>query len=312
MILCITLNPVLDWTFRIDQFQTDYRTDARELHRYVGGKGNNVARVLGDLGVAAIALNPLGGENGQALLRLMEQEKLNTHPVWVSTETRLAVTQVARNGERRATFAPSQPWTEEDAAAVWAAFETLLPQVEMVCLCGSSPAPAADALFFDMIQAANRRGLLTLLDSYGSGLKNGLRAAPTMLKMNQQEAEDFLGFEISAENSLHMALRELQAQSRSAQVIITCGQSGAVMLAADHFYQAEALKLEVVNTIGCGDAFTAGSIVGLLQGLKDRECFQLSMAAASANTLTWQPGKVDPAEVYRLIEKVNINRNNHR
>lgn len=307
MILCVTLNPVLDWTFHIDQFQQTYRTEARELHRYAGGKGNNAARVLKDLGVEAAAFNALGGENGQALLNLLEKDGLNLQAVWVAAETRLAVNLIDRCGEQRAVFAPPQPWSPQDPAAVWAAFESLLPQVDIICICGSSPDPAATPLFFEMVNAANRRGLLTILDSYGPGLAAGLRAAPTVLKINQQEAEGYVGDSLSDEKHLQQGLRDLQTRSGSAQVIITRGSLGAVMVAQDgSFYQAQPLALPVLNTIGCGDAFTAGLAMGLLHGLPDWQCFRLGTAAAGANTLTWQPGKVDPAEVSRLIGEVNI------
>jgi fructose-1-phosphate kinase PfkB-like protein len=42
-----------------------------------------------------------------------------------------------------------------------------------------------------------------------------------------------------------------------------------------------------VNPIGSGDAMTAGLLTGIRQGLEPEDCFRLAMAAAVANTTTW-------------------------
>ena len=50
MILCVTLNPVLDTTFFVDKMRPIYRTEAQRENYVAGGKGDNVARALGILG----------------------------------------------------------------------------------------------------------------------------------------------------------------------------------------------------------------------------------------------------------------------
>ena len=51
---------------------------------------------------------------------------------------------------------------------------------------------------------------------------------------------------------------------------------------------------------------TAGLMAGLVRGFRPEECFRLGMAAAAANTLTWDACRFDAADVEVLLPKVEI------
>ena len=99
---------------------------------------------------------------------------------------------------------------------------------------------------------ARGRGLPTLLDSLGEGLKQGAAAATRIIKVN-----------LAAANTV-----------------------------------------EAINSIGAGDAMTAGMRAGLVCGLPPVECFRLGMAAAAANTLTWEACRFDLADVETLLPRI--------
>ena len=67
-----------------------------------------------------------------------------------------------------------------------------------------------------------------------------------------------------------------------------------------------AATVEAINPIGCGDAMTAGLMAGLMRGLPPEACFRLGMAAAAANTLTWDACRFDAGEVNRLVEQIEM------
>ena len=92
MILCVTLNPVLDTTFFVDEMRPIYRTEAQRVTYVAGGKGDNVARALGMLGEPAHALVALGGDTGRHVANLLAAEGIAATPAWVSGETRLQIT----------------------------------------------------------------------------------------------------------------------------------------------------------------------------------------------------------------------------
>ncbi len=193
MILCVTLNPVLDTTFFVDEMRPVYRTEAQRVTYVAGGKGDNVARALGVLGEPAHALVALGGDTGRHVANLLAAEGLAATPAWMSGETRLQITVVDRAREQRAFYAPAVPFTADDRAEFRLRFEDLLPGVDAVCISGSAPDAKAAELVPELLTLARDRGLPTLLDSSGEGLRQGVTAAPHIIKVNLAEAEALLG-----------------------------------------------------------------------------------------------------------------------
>ena len=102
MILCVTLNPVLDTTFFVEEMRPIYRTEAQRVTYVAGGKGDNVARALGVMGEPAHVLVALGGDTGRHVANLLAAEGIAATPAWMSGETRLQVTVIDRALQQRA------------------------------------------------------------------------------------------------------------------------------------------------------------------------------------------------------------------
>jgi tagatose 6-phosphate kinase len=173
MILTVTLNPGIDKTYFIDQFVAEGRVNVRSVRQIAGGKGNNVARVIKNLGEGVLAFNILGGHTGRIVLDLLASDGIPTEVVWTEGVTRSFITVVDANYRQVVYFEPDAEITPADVEKTRQRFYELLPRVDMLCLCGSSPAPLLDPLYGEFIAAARRRGLYTLLDSSGEALQPG-------------------------------------------------------------------------------------------------------------------------------------------
>ena len=64
-------------------------------------------------------------------------------------------------------------------------------------------------------------------------------------------------------------------------VAATCGADGALIVAGDGVERVPAFAIEVVDTTGCGDAFSAGFLRGLSLGRAHRDAAVLGCAAAA-------------------------------
>jgi tagatose 6-phosphate kinase len=305
MILCVTLNPVLDTTFFVDEMRPVYRTEAQRVTYVAGGKGNNVARALGVLGEPAHALVALGGDTGRHVANLLAAEGIAATPAWRSGETRLQLTVVDRALVQRAFCAPAAPFTAADRAELRRRFEDLLPGADAVCLCGSAPDVMSAGLVPELLALARDHGLPTLLDSSGEGLRQGVTAAPRIIKVNLAEAEALLGRRLVTPNQQTAALDELR-QWGSDWSVLTLGEQGALFAVGERHWSARPPKVAAINPIGSGDAMTAGLMAGLVRGLPPAECFRLGMAAAAANTLTWDACRFDAAAVEALLLQIQM------
>jgi tagatose 6-phosphate kinase len=305
MILCVTFNPVVDTALFIDNFSFVYRTDVRRVIHVAGGKGNNTARALTCLGVPARVLNPLGGNSGQHEADLLAREGIETFVTWVTGETRVVVTLVDKNLGQQAYFPPSLPLSIDEIGILRERFHQALVGVEMVCLAGSSPSLEVTPLFAEFIGAAAAQGIPTLLDTYGEPLRTGLAAAPTIIKANRAEVSTFLGRHLDSLPGQADAVRGLLSHG-SEWACLTLGADGALFATKKGCWVSRPPVVQVVNTIGSGDSLSAGLMAGRLNGLPPEECFRLGMAAASANTQTWEHGRFDLQDVQKFLKEIDI------
>jgi fructoselysine 6-kinase len=65
--------------------------------------------------------------------------------------------------------------------------------------------------------------------------------------------------------------------------LVTRGEAGAVLLGADHSYEAAPAETTLVDTLGAGDTFIGTLLVGLLEGRNPPEAMT---SAAEASALT--------------------------
>jgi 2-dehydro-3-deoxygluconokinase len=102
--------------------------------------------------------------------------------------------------------------------------------------------------------------------------------------------------------------RELVAQvhtrlcSQASLVVLTMGSGGAVGRTSDQTIEVAALKPELVDPLGAGDAFVAGLIFAHSQGLNADECLRSANAlAALACTVRGDHCRFDQAALTRAL-----------
>jgi tagatose 6-phosphate kinase len=223
----------------------------------------------------------------------------------MSGETRLQITVIDRVFVQRSFYAPAAPFTAADRTEFRRRFEDLLPGADAVCMSGSAPDARAAELMPELLTLARDRGLFTLLDSSGAGLRQGVIAAPHIVKVNLAEAEALLGRRLVTPEDQVAAQDELR-QWGSAWAVLTLGERGALFAAGERRWSARPPKVEAINPIGSGDAMTAGLMAGVVRGESPEECFRLGMAAAAANTLTWDACRFDADAVEALLPQIEL------
>jgi sugar/nucleoside kinase (ribokinase family) len=86
---------------------------------------------------------------------------------------------------------------------------------------------------------------------------------------------------------------------------ITCGARGSVVVTADGAERVPAFETDVVDTTGCGDAFSAGFVRGLSLGRSPADAARLGSACASlvAQGLGSDAGEFDLAAAERFASE---------
>lgn len=76
-------------------------------------------------------------------------------------------------------------------------------------------------------------------------------------------------------------IRAITEQNKSAALIVTAGEKGALCHCGGKIEKIPALQANVVSTAGAGDALLGGVIVGLCEGLEMKDAVRLGAACAS-------------------------------
>ena len=71
-------------------------------------------------------------------------------------------------------------------------------------------------------------------------------------------------------------------------------------------YRAIPPRVQAVNPIGSGDSLLAGLVDGWLKRLDPEPLIRHALACAVANALVWDAGAIDPAEVARWSEEIQV------
>jgi sugar/nucleoside kinase (ribokinase family) len=125
-----------------------------------------------------------------------------------------------------------------------------------------------------------------------------------LLIPNVGEAQVLLGRSPAESPDLKELAGQLLAYSGAAQVIITLGERGAYVFSEGKDTRIPVVKVEVEDTPGAGDAFTAGVAFGLFHGatLTDAARFGSVTAAHAVTFKESLPGFGTLAEIFRFAQ----------
>jgi sugar/nucleoside kinase (ribokinase family) len=242
------------------------------------GTAGGTGVVLSRLGAQVHSIGAVGTDPvGDSLLALLGREGLDTTRLLrkPDVQTSASVIPVRPNGDRPAwhCVGANGTVTLDDVDL------TSVPDLTHVHLGGPEflGGPAAG----ELLAQARSLGATTSVDLLAPGdpgmlewIADCLPHADYLLPNDEQ----VLGF--TGETSLEAGARALVAAGARC-VAVTQGAKGALVVTLDEVIEVPAYAVEVVDTTGCGDAFSAGFLRGLSLGRDLRGAADLGCAAAA-------------------------------
>ena len=258
------------------------------------GTAGGTAVVLSRLGAAVTSYGAIGTDPvGDTLLALLAAEGVETEGLVRKPDhqTSASVIPVRPNGDRPAwhCIGANGAFTLDDLGA--------LDGYDFVHLGG--PEFLGGEAAGRLLEGARELGATTSLDILAPGdpdmlawVADALPHADYLLPNDEQ----VLGF--TGASSLEEGARALVARGVGC-VAVTRGAKGALVVTADDVSEVPAYDVEVVDTTGCGDAFSAGFLRGLSLGADPVEAARLGCATAAqvARGIGTDAGRYDLASV---------------
>jgi len=308
MIYTVTLNPALDKTVEIPGMALDTVNRITEMRTDPGGKGINVSKVIAKLGGESCAAGILGGGSGKMLEKLLEGEPFATRFRFVEGQTRTNLKIIDREGHTNTDInEPGLTVTDADLDALLHELSAEIRPGDIVVLAGSLPKGAPQDTYRTWTAACKKAGARVFLDADGALLAEGLKAAPYLIKPNDDELSRLAGKKLET-------LEELTAESRKLlergieRVVISLGGRGALYLRKGSTIYAEGLRVPVGSTVGAGDSVVAALAYAEAQGLSEEDAVRLSTAAGAANVMCSGTQAAEREAVEALLPKVRFSR----
>jgi 1-phosphofructokinase family hexose kinase len=317
MILTVTANPTIDRVLFVRDFAMQDLVRAEREVVSPSGKGIDVALILHELGAKTLAISLNAGLNGETLAALMARRGVPYHFIPAYGETRISalITDVAQ-GRQSTIVAPTLSAGPQHLDAL---VEQVVAHANtswgLVCA-GSLPSGLPINSWARLLQVGHEYGLVTLLDSSGVGLQQGIAALPHILKINGRELAELAASQgksipsWSAPDHMHDLAGwlhdHLSCWAQNA-LIITLGAHGALAVTADETIYVSAPKVPLVSAAGAGDAVAAGVMLARRQGQAWEAALRLGVAAAAAVVMNEGTAVCTQQQVYELLPQVRSN-----
>ncbi|MBN1628531.1 MAG: 1-phosphofructokinase family hexose kinase [Thermoleophilia bacterium] len=309
MLLTVTLNPALDRTMTVPNFQAGFRHRATDTVMLPGGKGINVARAAKTLGRPVIATGFIAGRKGDQIVADLNDEGIMCDFVRVKGESRIS-TAVVDSATNAVTEINEQgpEIRSDDLGLLHEKLDYLGKAADAVVFAGSVPPGLGDDCYAELIQHVRRLGLTSLFYTYADPLRLGIKAGPDYVFPKLVEVEKVIGYEFTGlEDRINAAktIREMGAGS----VVITY-RYGCIAVLADgagsRTFVGKIPPVDVVSSLGWADTFTGGFAVRLLEGDKPADCLRFGLGCGAANLISYGAGLFSPADAERLAGLVEL------
>jgi 1-phosphofructokinase/tagatose 6-phosphate kinase len=307
--LSVCMNPTLQKTLCFSKILTD-KVNRTPRHRLdASGKGINVSRVLSQLGKRVIHLTQLGGSLGPLFLEFCEKDGLDIRWTESGSAVRFCYTLIAGGGPGRTVTELVEegeevaPGTEERMLGL---YEELLEEAGTVIISGAKARGYSETLVPEMTRRAREKDRRIILDVRGEDLKRSLPFRPDVIKPNLFEFADTFTPEFKHLGELSgdekgvkeriTALALTLAEQFGTKIVLSRGKRPVWYTegpgTAGGFAEYPVEPVPPVNTIGSGDAFTAGLAAALDEGLPFGEAVARGVHCGGLNAGFLKPGVI--------------------
>ncbi|MBO9618487.1 MAG: carbohydrate kinase [Niabella sp.] len=235
-----------------------------------GGAPMNVAYHLNKLGLSAGVISKRGADKeGEGLIRFLNEHGVNT--AFIQTDT------VYPTGKVLATPGANYEMQYDIVFPVaWDFIDATAPALEIVA--------QTDLLLFGSLAVRNEYSRKTLFEllpiaktkvldinlrppHFDQQTIEALLDEATILKLNENELELVCGWYAFA-GTMQEQAAALSERFSIKDIVVTRGAAGAAYFSDGSYYEHPGFKVNVIDTVGSGDAFLAGFLSQIQKGNK--------------------------------------------
>ena len=306
MILTVTLNAAIDKRYVVEKFVPFTVGRVKECTYSAGGKGLNVSRIAATYGEEVVATGFLGGHSGAYIAEAIENDGVKSAFLFTKGESRSCINIYDETTKQQTELLePGITVTKEELDAFLAHYEILVQKADVVSISGSVPKGVPVTYYSELIKIARKYKKPVLMDTSGDLLERNLEAIPDMIKPNDDEIAMLTGKEQLSEEELIEEACKLH-QKGITYTVISLGKRGSLTACHDGIFRARVPQFKPVNTVGCGDAMTAGYAIGIAKKMSGEDTVRLASAISSASSMCAGTGEFHLEDLEGMLAQIEV------
>lgn len=311
MITTVTLNAAMDRSLVVPNFMAGRRHRASSGITLPGGKGVTTARALKRLGTPVIATGMVGGLTGGNIVERLTDEGILNDFVRIAEPSRTStavIDPVTGDHTEINEYGPRiQPGEVE---LFFEKMRYLARASQCIVLAGTLPRDVDPDIYQRMIRLLKAQSLVTavITPDDTTVLRESLAAEPSLVILEQREAESIVGHEFSSQEDYLIGMDEIgRMGGRSVIVMHDTGCYARIReRRAVTWHEARHESVESVSELGCTDSFAAGYLHSWLAERPIPERLTYGLATSLANRRALGAGVFDKGDAVRMQRDVEV------
>lgn len=311
MILTVTPNPSVDRTVGLGAPLVP-----GAVHRVTsatsqaGGKGVNISRAAVAAAVPTVAVVPAPPDD--PFVHELLRAGIDCRPEPTSADIRVNLTVTDPDGVTTKLNSAGPQATPELLERLLATTVRLAAAADWVVLAGSLPPGCPEGWYADLVAGVRTTGTRVAVDTSDGPLaalvERFSASAPHLMKPNGHELASLTGLDpaaVEADTVKAAAAAQDLVDRGVAEVLVTLGGNGAVLVTRDGAWHATPPPTTVVSTVGAGDCSLFGYLLADLRGSTD-PAERLALAVAYGSAAAGLPGTTVPTPSHTHPELVRV------
>ena len=299
MIYTLTLNPTLDYIVRVDDFMTNKINTTTYEKILAGGKGINVSLVLSNLGHKSTALGFIAGFTGREIQNRLS--KTNVITKFIEIEEGFSRINIKLKSIDETEINGRGPKIKkQDVEQLFKQLDELQAN-DILVISGSVPKTLPDDIYETILKYLSSKQVKIIVDATKTLLLKTLAYHPFLIKPNHHELGDLFNVSLNTKEEVIPYAMKLKNMG-ACNVLVSMADKGAVLIDENNFiHKHDALKGELINSVGAGDSMVAGFLAGYLESKGDYEqSFIKAICSGSASAFSEELATL--AEVNELMK----------
>ncbi len=273
-ITCFCLSTTIQRTAVFDSLKIKEVNRSSRFRLDASGKAINISRVFNQLdGTSSSIVCPIGSENSNHFIQLSQKDKLSINSVFIPGFTRECVTIIEENSKNVTELVMDEEtpcntviFKQKEKELIEAAINSFKAS-DALAFAGSRPKVWSKNINSTVCKTALEKGLTVLVDFWGFDLLFVLQeCTPDIIKINAKEFCET--FELPCEHNEKELLESICKKSKELNncIVVTRGKNNTLAAYKGTPYIQPIEEVTIVNSIGCGDSFSAGFLYEYLVG----------------------------------------------